>query len=183
MATSRSPIVMATLASALLVAACGGGGTRPPASGSSPAGSSAAPSGAPGSPGTSVPAGPVTCVEGSITALGSTALQPLVEQAGKDYAAACPGSTVNVQGGGSGTGLTQVSQGGADIGNSDIPAEGNLDAAAVAELADHQVVTQGWIMVVNRGVTGVSNLTTEQAVDLWTGKITNWKDLGGPDQP
>ncbi|HEY4752409.1 MAG TPA: substrate-binding domain-containing protein, partial [Candidatus Limnocylindrales bacterium] len=35
---------------------------------------------------------------------------------------------------------------------------------------------------VNRGVIGVTNVSTQQAIDIWTGKITNWKDLGGPDQ-
>jgi phosphate transport system substrate-binding protein len=36
-------------------------------------------------------------------------------------------------------------------------------------------------MVTNKDVTGVTNLTTAQATDIWTGKITNWKDVGGPD--
>ena len=38
-------------------------------------------------------------------------------------------------------------------------------------------------MVTNPSVTGVTNLTTQQATDIWTGKTTNWKDVGGPDQP
>ena len=37
-------------------------------------------------------------------------------------------------------------------------------------------------MVNNKDVTGVTNLTTQQATDIWTGKITNWKDVGGPDE-
>ena len=37
-------------------------------------------------------------------------------------------------------------------------------------------------MVMNKDVTGVTNLTTQQSKDIWTGKITNWKDVGGPDQ-
>ncbi len=39
-------------------------------------------------------------------------------------------------------------------------------------------------MVVNKDVTGVTNLTTDQAKQIWTGAITNWKDIpGGPDLP
>jgi phosphate transport system substrate-binding protein len=122
-------------------------------------------------------------VTGSITAAGSTALQPLVDKAGKDYQAACSGAVVQVQGGGSGTGLTQVSQGAVQIGNSDVTAESKLKSPDAALLVDHIVAKQGWVMVVNPNVTGVTNLTSAQATDIWTGKVTNWKDVGGPDAP
>jgi phosphate transport system substrate-binding protein len=122
------------------------------------------------------------CETGSIIDGGSTALQPLMEQAAQAYQSACPGATVQVQGGGSGTGLNQVSAGAFQIGNSDVKAEDKLDPAKAAELIDHVVVKQGWIMVVNKSVTGVTNLTTDQAKKIWTGAITNWKDVGGPDQ-
>ena len=122
------------------------------------------------------------CETGSIIDGGSTALQPLMEQAAQAYQSACPGATVQVQGGGSGTGLNQVSAGAFQIGNSDVKAEDKLDPAKAAELIDHVVVKQGWIMVANKSVTGVTNLTTDQAKKIWTGAITNWKDVGGNDQ-
>ena len=52
--------------------------------------------------GASAASGSVACVDGAITAAGSTALQPLVDAAGKQYVAACPKSTVGVQGTGPG---------------------------------------------------------------------------------
>ena len=125
----------------------------------------------------------ISCVTGSITASGSTALQPLVDAAAKKYDAACPGATITVNGGGSGTGLTQVSSGGVQIGDSDVTAESKLAAADAAKLVDHIVAKQGWIVVTNPDVTGVTNLTTQQNIDIWTGKDTNWNQVGGPDLP
>jgi phosphate transport system substrate-binding protein len=124
----------------------------------------------------------VSCVAGTITASGSTALQPLVTAAAKQYVAACPGATITVNPGGSGTGLSQVASGAVQIGNSDVTADSKLPAADAAKLVDHIVAKQGFIAVTNKDVT-VTNLTTQQQIDIWTGKTTNWKTVGGPDEP
>jgi phosphate transport system substrate-binding protein len=109
-------------------------------------------------------------------------MQPVVDAAAKLYVKGCAGSTVNVQGGGSGTGLTQVATGAVNIGNSDVTAEEKLKPEQSSTLVNHIVLKQGWVMVVNAAVTGITTLTTAQASDIWTGKTTNWKDVGGPDQ-
>ncbi|GIP47080.1 phosphate-binding protein [Paenibacillus sp. J53TS2] len=120
-------------------------------------------------------------LSGSILAVGSSALQPLVDQVSKKFMDQNPKVSIQVQGGGSGTGLTQVSGGQADIGNSDVFAEEKLEAAQAGELVDHQVAVVAMAAVVNPDIT-IDNLTKDQLVQIFTGKVTNWKDLGGPDQ-
>jgi len=118
-------------------------------------------------------------LSGSITAAGSTALQPLAELGAKDFLVKNPGATVNVQGGGSGTGLTLVSEGSAEVGNSDIYAKDKtgIDAAA---LKDNKVCVIGFAAVTNPKAK-VENLTKQQLIDIFTGKIKNWKEVGGAD--
>ena len=125
----------------------------------------------------SVSAAPIT---GTVTAAGSSALLPLAQAAAESFMEENPDCVVTVNGGGSGEGLKQVADGAIDIGNSDVFAEEKLDAATAAGLVDHEVCTITMAPVVNTTL-GVSNLTTEQLVGIFTGEVTNWSEVGGPD--
>ncbi|MHB8072770.1 phosphate ABC transporter substrate-binding protein [Desulfosporosinus fructosivorans] len=115
----------------------------------------------------------------TISAAGSTALQPLVKLAAEDFMTKNAGVQVNLSGGGSMTGLTNVASGAIDIGNSDVFVTDELKDKG---LIDHQVCVAPFLLITNKDV-GIDNLTKAQATDIFTGKITNWKDVGGKDAP
>lgn len=114
--------------------------------------------------------------EGGVTVAGSTALLPLVKQAAADYQARHPNARISVAGGGSLVGLTQVAQKGVDVGDSDIPAAGQ------PSLVDHQVAVVKFVIAVNPAA-GITNLTRAQVRNIFSGKVKNFKDVGGKNQP
>lgn len=127
--------------------------------------------------GTTVAAGP-NCVNGSITFDGSTALYPLANGVANAYQDACSGATITAKQSGSGAGLSAAAAGTVDIGNSDIFA-----GASTPGLSDNQVAVVVFSVVLNGHVTGVTNLTHQQLIDIYTGKDTNWNQVGGPNLP
>ncbi|KEH97701.1 phosphate ABC transporter substrate-binding protein [Clostridium botulinum C/D str. BKT12695] len=117
-----------------------------------------------------------------ITISGSTALQPVVNLVADEFMNKNSEIQINVQGGGSGTGLSQVVSGAVAIGNSDFGAEEKIkDKNILKQLVDHKVAISGFVMVVNKDIK-VESLTKEQIQDIFTGKITNWKEICGDNE-
>ena len=121
-------------------------------------------------------------LSGSITAVGSTALQPLVEAAAEQFMEENSGVQITIQGGGSGQGITQIVQGAVQIGNSDVFAEEKVDDPADAEkIKDNRVCVVGMGPIVNPEVT-VDDIAIADLAKIFTGEITNWSQVGGADQ-
>ncbi|WP_188495713.1 phosphate ABC transporter substrate-binding protein [Pullulanibacillus pueri] len=118
-------------------------------------------------------------VSGQIIVGGSTALQPLAEAANEGFKQKYPDAQVQIQGGGSGTGLSSVASGSFNIGMSDIFAESSADIPA-DQLVDYKVAVVAMTAAVNKDA-GVTNLSKEDLIKVFTGKVTNWKDVGGND--
>ena len=122
-------------------------------------------------------------LSGSITGSGASALLPLAKDAADKFKELHPEVSITLNGGGSGTGLKQVADGSVDIGNSDIAADTKLDKAVADGLVDHKVCVVTMAPVVNKDIAAtVKSLTKQQLTDIFTAKITNWKEVGGPDE-
>lgn len=156
-------ILAVAIAISVFISACGGS-------------SSGSGGGTPGAGSTAGTPGSYNCVSGSISAAGSTALQPLVAAVAKDYQAKCSSASITVNLGGSGVGLADAENGTAQIGNSDI-----FSKAGQQDLVDHQVAVVVFTLVINPQVTGITNLTTAQIKAIFSGQTTNWNQVGGPN--
>ena len=114
----------------------------------------------------------------TVSVMGSTALGPIVKKAAEEFMKARPGVNIAVSGGGSMTGLNQVVAGGCTIGISDVYATPDQDKAGIK---NHNIVVQPFTLIAHPGV-GLKNLSAQQAEFIFTGKINNWKEVGGKDQ-
>ncbi len=105
---------------------------------------------------------------------GTTNLAPLVSTAASAYEKANPGVTISVKGNSSGAGIASLKAKQVDIAMSDV-------AVDDPDFADTILGVVGFAFVVAPDV-GIKNLTQKDAVAIYSGKVTNWKELGGKDE-
>lgn len=117
-------------------------------------------------------------LSGTVTLAGSTSMQKLCEAMIESFEESYPDITVTAEYTGSGAGLESLVGGKTDIGNaSRALKDGEKESGAV-----ENIVAIDGIAVITHTSNTVSNLTSQQLTDIYTGKITNWVDLGGADE-
>lgn len=112
----------------------------------------------------------------SVIVTGSSTVAPLVADAAKQYEASHPGVRIEVQSGGSSRGISDATSGVADLGM----ISRSLKDEEKTELTAHTLAMDGVCVIVHRD-NPVQRLDKQQLIDLYTKKITNWKDVGGKD--
>ena len=118
-------------------------------------------------------------LSGTVNTDGSTSMADVMGVLTETYREVQPGVTVNYSGTGSGSGIEGVLAGTCDIGLSSRELkDSETEQGAVA----HVVALDGVAVIVNPG-NGVADLTVEQIADIYTGKVSNWSELGGDDAP
>jgi len=117
--------------------------------------------------------------KGTVKVSGGTAHIPVMKEAAKQVMTAHPDIQITIAGGGSGVGIKQVGEGLVDIGNSG--RKPTDDEIARYGLKLYQWAIDGVAVVVNPN-NPVRALTGSQLIDIFAGKIDNWKAVGGEDR-
>ena len=153
---------------ALSLAACGQ--TAAPAATTAPAASAA--------PATEAPATAAAAkLSGTVATDGSTSMEKVIGALGEAFMEANPDTTFTYNPTGSGSGIQAVQEGRCDIG---LSSRALKDAEKEAGLTETVLAYDGIAMIVNPA-NPVEDLSLEQIADIYTGKITNWSEVGGND--
>ena len=125
------------------------------------------------------PAETTADLSGSLSMVGSTSMEKLANALSEAFMEEYPDVTVTAEFVGSGAGIEAVTNGTADIGNSSRSLKDEEKAAGVVE----NVVAIDGIAVCVDPANEVADLTKEQLTNIYNGTITNWKEVGGADEP
>lgn len=117
--------------------------------------------------------------QASLQLSGSTSMEKLSNAWAESFMEKYPGVIVNAEFVGSTAGIEAVLSGSADIGNSSRSLKTNEKSAGAVE---NLVAIDGIVVCVDPSNT-IDNLTYRQLIDIYTGTVRNWSELGGPDIP
>ena len=137
---------------------------------------------APDAAGTAAP--PPAGASNNITVKGSDTMVVLGQRWAETYMKANPGVTIQVTGGGSGTGIAALLNGTTNLANSSRPIKAEELKKAKEEgkeIQEHKVAFDGLAVVVNKA-SPLRQLSLQQIMGIYTGHFNNWKEVGGPDQ-
>ena len=118
-----------------------------------------------------------TTITGTVATDGSTSMEKVIGALSESFMANNADATVTYNPTGSGSGITAVQEGTCDIGLSSRALKDEEKAAGLKETA----LAYDGIAIIVHPDNPVSDLTIEQIAQLYTGEITNWKDVGGND--
>ena len=155
-------ILAAALASALMVGLLAGCGTSSSKDSASPAESGSA---------------LASRLSGTVATDGSTSMEKVVGALGEAFTTANPDVKFTYNPTGSGSGITAIAEGRCDIGLSSRALKDDEKAKGLTETT---LALDGIAIIVNPA-NGAKGLTLQQISDIYTGKIANWKDVGGAD--
>ena len=116
-----------------------------------------------------------TALSGSVSTNGSTSMDKVIGALKEQFTADNPGVTVTYDPTGSGAGIEAVKNGSADIG---LASRALKDQEKSAGLKETTVALDAIAIIVNAG-SKVADLTVQQIADIFTGKITDWSEVGG----
>ena len=114
---------------------------------------------------------------GTVSTDGSTSMEKIIGALSESFMAQNSGVTVNYNPTGSGSGITAVKEGTCDIGLSSRALKDEEKAGGLKET----VLAYDGIAIIVHPDNPVSDLSVEQLAQMYTGEITNWKDVGGND--
>lgn len=117
-------------------------------------------------------------LSGNLSLAGSTSMEKLCEAMRESFMEANPGVTVTVEYTGSSAGIESLTQGSVDIGNAFRALEDGEKKSGVVE---NTVAIDGIAVILGKE-NSVKDLSTDQLADIYTGKISNWNELGGKDE-
>ncbi|MEL7646167.1 MAG: phosphate ABC transporter substrate-binding protein [Anaerolineaceae bacterium] len=120
-----------------------------------------------------------TGADTTLSITGSTTVQPLAEKLAESFMSASPDVQIDVQGGGSSVGVKAAGEGTSDIGMASRVVK-DEELTQFPNLRVHVIARDGIAVVVHPD-NPVNDLSLDQIRDIFSGKIVNWNEVGGPD--